>query len=265
MKNANTPLSGKRVLVACSPLKAQALIQELASLGAEVLPLRVAEMHEIADKSAVAAALAHIQLYDWIVFTSSYGVIFFSKYMDDYGADRALRSNLKVCAIGPATAETAREHGFKIELVPDDFLSEGIVQAFRKYNLQGTTILLPNAKESRDTVPEELIAAGARVEVLPCYETISGALNESDLKAIEQAEPDLLVFTSSAMVRHFVNLLGVENRGKRLLNKTTVAVIGPITARAVESHGKTCEIVPAENTIPALVGAIREYYLNRVG
>ena len=255
------PLAGRRALVACSAQKSDALVQGLTVLGAEVRPLEVIKIREITDKRAVNSALARLELYDWVIFTSSYGVLFFSRYLNEHGTARSLP---RVCAVGPATAATARDCGFDVALVPDDFVAEGILRALALRQgginaLAGVRILLPRAREARDFLPRELSAAGAVVDVVPCYENNLGEIENGALHLIRERRTDLLVFTSSSTVKNFLTLLG-EELGRNVLNGAVVAALGPVTARTVESFGKKCDIIPVENTIPSLIEAIHKYY-----
>lgn len=260
--SASLPLINRRVLVACSPQKLEALVAGLTSMGAEVQPLQVIQISEISDRKAVNAALAQLETYSWIVFTSSYGVLFFSRYLHELGA---VRSRPRVCAVGPVTAATARQCGFEVSLVPEDFVAEGILHALALqqggiHGLAGMRILLPRAKEARDVLPRELSAAGAIADIVPCYETVPGEIDDKALRQIRERRTDLLVFTSSSVVRNFVTLLSQNDEGRTILNSATVAALGPVTAQTVESFGKKCDIVPVENTIPSLLQAIRKYY-----
>jgi len=265
MAPCTQPLSEKRVLIACSEQKMPGLIEELSPLGAEIIPLQVISIREIADKAPISAALTSLENYDWIVFTSSYGVLFFARCMQAHGITPEQLGQPRVCAVGPATAASARRQGFDVALVPEEYVAEGILEALSRHyggfeQLTGRRFLLPRAKEARDVLPSRLTEAGAHVDVVPCYETTASKLDQADLHRISERPPDLLVFTSSSTVRNFVTLLGAEDRGRRLLNSTVSAALGPITAKTVESFGKKCEIVPRENTIEALVQAIRAYF-----
>ena len=59
---------------------------------------------------------------------------------------------------------------------------------------------------------------------------------------------------------NFVELIGGAEEAHRLGSKTTIACIGPITARTAEEYGLPVTIMPAENTVPALAQAIVRYY-----
>jgi uroporphyrinogen III methyltransferase/synthase len=157
-----------------------------------------------------------------------------------------------------------KEHGFDATLIPEEYVAEGVIQALDRrcggiQELAGHRILLPRALEARDVLPNALIDAGALVDVVPCYQTQKNELEESMIKQLHAMTPDLIVFTSSSAVKNLLAILGQEY-GKKLFSSSTVAVIGPIVAKTVESFGKTVEIVPNENTVISLLDKIREYF-----
>jgi uroporphyrinogen III methyltransferase / synthase len=257
------PLTGRRVVVACSAQKRQALAAGLTSLGADVLPLDVIRIREIPDNAPLDSAVARLGTYRWLVFTSVHAVQFFSTCLMRHGRPRI---GPNVCAIGPATAAAALDCGFEIALTPDEFVAEGIVKALNDRhggNLTGVRILLPGARETRDVIPRELGNAGAIVDAVPCYENVPGEIDEVTLQTIRSRPTDLMVFTSSSTVRNFFTLIGQEP-GRNLVSTATIAALGPITARTIESYGQKCDIVPAENSIPSLLEAIRRHYTRTV-
>jgi uroporphyrinogen III methyltransferase/synthase len=261
---AQVPLKGKYAAVACSPDKSAGLLNGLRAMGAIVEPLAVIAIRELEDQSALDAALLNRECYSWILFTSSYAAQIFARRMRATGLTGELARLKNVCAVGPGTAATLREAGIGVSLIPDEFVAEGVLRALAARHggpqgLAGLRILFPRAREARDVLPRELGAAGARVDVIACYETVQGVIDPMVRNSLLLRGPDLLVFTSSSAVRNFVSLLGAEN-ATILLNRASVAALGPITAASLESCGRKPEILPRENTIPALLEAIREHF-----
>jgi uroporphyrinogen III methyltransferase/synthase len=258
------PLRDRTVVVAASPEKGETLKGELERMGATVLLARVSLIQAVEDTAPLDAALREVDQYRWVLFTSVHAVQFFCRRMADLGLEH-LRAELKgVCAIGPATAARLTELRFRVSLVPDEFVSEGVLHALARVhggmeNLRGVRILLPRAREGRDLLPRELLAAGALVDVAPCYESVPYQLDEETRRQITGRPPDLLVFTSPSNVRNFVDAWG-EIPGREILVSSTVAALGPVTSAAVLSYGKKADILPEANTIASLLDAIRRFY-----
>jgi len=262
--NEPPPLRTKRVLVASSASKLATLTAGLEKLGARVIPFPTIEIREIADKTAVDAALDALDSYSWIIFTSTHGVSYFLLRMKQRGIPADLWRDRKVCAVGPSTAEALRDAGVLVNLVPRDFVAEGILRALADSHgglekLVGCRILLPRAKEARDILPRTLESAGARVDILPCYENVLPEVDEAMVRGIVREPPEIVVFTSSSTVTNFAKILGGNNL-KSVFERSTVAALGPITAGTVESLGKRVAILPKENTTASLLQALASHY-----
>lgn len=258
------PLENKIVVLTASELKSTRLSAGLVQLGARVIPFPTIEIREISDTDPIDASLDALAAYAWIIFTSSYGAHYFFRRLTERGIPLERLRNPKICAVGPATAAALIEAGVEVHLIPDDFVAEGVVRALAEFhggleNLAGRRILIPRAKEGRDVLPRALASAGARVDVVACYESVLPNADKSTLNTLLNQVPDLIVFTSSLTVSNFVKLMG-EPDGKRVLRAATVAALGPITAGTVESFGKQPEIRARENTTESLLEAIVRYY-----
>ena len=262
--SSSQPLAHRTVVVACSAKKMDALVGGIQALGGRALSFPVIEVREIEDNKPLDAAIASLREYAWIIFTSAYGARFFLNRLNLAGINLASDSIPKICAIGPATARELQQAGYKVELIPEKFVAEGLVEALEKYYgglkaIAGSRVLLPRAREAREVLPEALAAAGIFVDAIPCYETVCAGPVPEMLQFLRSSKPDMLVFTSSSAIRSFVKILGKED-GVRLLLESAVAVLGPITGGTAESFGKRAEVMPRENTTASLLEAIREYY-----
>ena len=260
----NLPLRDKRVLVVASPQTAEKLSTRLEAWGAKPVRFQVIEIQRMQDPAALARVLRSLEQYRWVIFTSSYGVRFFMEQLADKGLSAKDFKHSRICAVGPATAEAARGHGLRVDLVPEEYVAEGVLRALAKHaegsdTLAGCRILLPRARDAREIIPRELAAAGAQVDVFPCYETLPARVDRSAIQDLLETTPDLLVFTSSSNVTNFVAALGHES-GRQILNGAVVAVLGPVTAQTVAGFGKQPEILPRENTIDSLLEAISGYF-----
>jgi uroporphyrinogen III methyltransferase/synthase len=267
-------LSGKTAFLAASAKLLPELAAGLRGLGADLLPVAVLEAKEIEDNAALDLAIAGINQYDWIIFTSAWGVSFFAKRLAGFkaGLKAGFKNDAaglpKICAIGPATAGAAEKHGFPVTLTADEFTAEGVMRSMERYhgggkNLRGLCVLIPRALEAREFLPAALASAGCRVDTVPCYQTILPEPGAELSSRLRDETPDLIVFTSAKAIRNFLKTAAAavgETAARRCLLKSTVAVMGPITAGALESEGKSAEIIPGEHTVSGFLAAITCFF-----
>ncbi|MFA5874549.1 MAG: uroporphyrinogen-III synthase, partial [Anaerolineales bacterium] len=90
----------------------------LQMAGFEPVYFPVIEIRPVEDLTALDRALAKINCYDWVVFTSVNGVEMFFDHIVGANGRSPLPDNLKIAAIGPKTAEALRERGIKPSFVP---------------------------------------------------------------------------------------------------------------------------------------------------
>ena len=247
----------KRVLVTRSREQAPAFAKLLRKYGLEPVIFPTIEFVPPGDTGPVRKALERLSKYRWLIFTSANGVRCFMKILRDSGGSPSDLAGLKVCAIGPKTAEAAEAEGLKVDLVPERYQSEGILEAFNKMDIKGENILFPRAKEGRDVLPEGLEGMGADVDLLPVYEGVKPEGKEEELKAILGEGIDVLTFTSAATVKNFMEMIGGE---RHLIEGVKVACISEVTAASARELGLDVDIVPGENTAAALAEAVGRFF-----
>ena len=255
------PLLGKRILVTRPREQASRFAALLREYGAE--PVEVPTIAIVPPNSwePLDRAIAAIQSYDWLVFTSVNGVHAFFSRFDQQQRQLADLQGLKLCAIGPETAKYLRARGLDVEVMPTEYRAEAVVEALADFPLQGRRILIPRAAVARDILPRALTAHGAEVDVVEAYRTVlpTATLAPEVRRLLAQRAVAAVTFTSSSTVTHFAALVG-ESDLPQLLRDVVVACIGPITAETAKSSGLTPTIVAAEYTVPALARAIVAYF-----
>ncbi len=262
-KMADQPLAGKTILITRAREQSAEFGTRLRSLGAEVIELPTIEIVPPLSWKELDRAIDQLASYDWIIFTSVNGVIYFWQRLLERKRDAVFPRDLKVCAIGPATANRLREKGVKVDYTPKEFIAEAILKGFEKMAIWGKRILLARVRKARDVLPRGLQELGAEVEVVEAYRTLKPRGGSRKLRQIlAGGQVDVVTFTSSSTVNHFVDLLKQEE-SKTLLKNVVVACIGPVTARTAEGLGMKVQIQPKEYTIPSLAEAIVDYVSSR--
>lgn len=255
------PLFGRRVVVTRARAQAGELSRELETLGAETFEFPTIEIRSPEDFGPLDGAIRDLDSFDWLVFTSVNGVEAFVERLKRHGLDlRAVPRRARVAAIGPATARRAEEAGLRVDVTPEEYRAESLIKALTDDSLVGKRVLIPRAKVAREVLPEKLHESGAEVVVPPAYESVlSGEGRERLRVLLDSGEVDCVTFTASSTVENFVQAFGGEEAG-RLLSKSRVACIGPITSETARERGIRVDVEAGEYTIPGLVEAVVDLF-----
>ncbi len=258
------PLFGKRILVTRAREQARELSDLLAGYGGE--PVECPTIQVVAPESwrELDDAIANLRRYQWLVFTSVNGVRPFMERLRQLGQDARALAGLRLCCIGPRTAQELTAYGLRADLIPSEFQAEGLIEAMKAAGVAGQRVLLPRAAVAREILPEQLRAMGADVRVVTAYRTVMPSGDADRLKdLLRRHEIHVITFASSSTVRNFRRLFDSGEEMKKLTGDAVVACIGPITAKTAAEQGLPVTITAAKNTIPALVQAIVRYCSTR--
>ena len=255
------PLFGRRVVVTRARAQAGELSRELETLGAETFEFPTIEIRPPEDFGPLDGAIRDLDSFDWLVFTSVNGVEAFVERLKRHGLDlRAVPRRARVAAMGPATARRAEEAGLRVDVTPEEYRAESLVEALTHDSLVEKRVLIPRAKVAREVLPEKLRESGAEVVVPPAYESVPSGEGRERLRGLlDSGEVDCVTFTASSTVENFIRAFGGKEAG-RLLSKSRVACIGPITAESARERGLRVDVEAGEYTIPGLVEAVVDLF-----
>jgi uroporphyrinogen III methyltransferase/synthase len=252
---SHRPLFGRRIAVTRARQQAGELGDLLSAHGAQVVLLPMIEIVPVSDWSALDAAMDRIERYDTLIFTSVNGVRFFRQRLAERRIDLRRLHGLSLCAIGPKTASKIEEWGMHVDVIPEQFQAEGVIDALEKQGIAGKRFLIPRARVAREILPDTLRQRGGEVDVVPVYETRHPDLG-AEATRIGPEAIDMLTFASPSSVKNFMQ---TGHDGLPIAN-AKIACIGPITADCARAHGLTVDLIPPTYTIPALADAIVDYY-----
>ena len=252
------PLAGKRIVITRARSQSDALRRPLAELGAEVIEIPTIEIRDPDSWEPLDRALGRLEEFDFLILTSVNSVRSLRARLEAVGRSVTELARLEVAAIGPATATELERAGVRVDLVPETYRAEGLLEALAGRNLRGKAFLIPRAKVARDLVPRALAERGARVEVVEAYQTVLPALAPGSLQHLLNPPPDLVTFTSSSTAANFARL--AQENGLESLASLKAASIGPIASDTARQMGFEVVVEASDSTIPGLVTAIREYF-----
>jgi uroporphyrinogen III methyltransferase/synthase len=253
------PLAGKRIVVTRAPEQAQALVHELERFGAEVILLPAVAFESPLDSGPLDRALGELSAFDWVLFTSQNAVRFVSSRLEQIGLEKIVQ---RVAALGPATAEAAREQGFSVDYVAASHTAHGLANELQA-SLKGCRVFLPCSDRGDRQIGNDLRDVGAQVTDVIAYRTVAPeAPDHTILESIRGGKVDVIIFASPSAFHNLAGFLGVSHLVK-LAESVQYAAIGPTTARSMRESGVRVHIEAEEASAVGLADAIVKHYEDR--
>jgi len=249
------PLHGRRVVVTRSAGQQGPLAERLRELGAEVVPFPTLDFAPPTDPSALASAVERLSTFDWVLLTSANGVDRVLDAVSAHGRDARAFGRARIACVGPATARRLAERGLVADLVPAEAVAESLFEALAAETIAGRRFALFRAEVAREVLPERLRAAGAEVEVVAAYRTVAAPVDEAIRSRIAAGDVDLVTFTASSTVQHFLSRFSPEAQA-RLFAQVPAVCIGPVTAQTARDAGFRVEAVADPYTVSGLLDAL---------
>ncbi|HZE08359.1 MAG TPA: uroporphyrinogen-III C-methyltransferase [Gemmatimonadaceae bacterium] len=246
------PLFGKRIVVTRATQQAPALSEKLREVGANVMEMPATQIARL-DLAPLRSAIAQIASFQWLIVTSQNAVSIFWEQLLGAGRDARALAGLKIAAVGPSTAGALLERGIAVDLIPERFVAEGVIETMqRRDDVAGSKVLYVTAEGAREVLPDALTKMGAEVRVIEAYRSIRDGQGAEQLaRAIEAGKVDLVTFTSASSVKAYVEAVGND-----LATRVPAVSIGPQTSTALREAGLEVRHEAEESTIDGLVAAI---------
>ena len=252
-----------RILITRSPHQASALADQLRAHGAEPILIPTIEFADPTTFAPLDAALAHLDTFHWLLFTSANAVEAFTKRVQQSPNPYPLIPNpyLKIAAIGSATARALEALNLPVHLLPPQAIAESLTEALLPHALQPdgspTRFLLLRAETARNHLPDTLRAAGAHVTIAPVYRNVIPSDSIAAIRQLFSSRdqwPAAITFTSSSTATNLLALLEIS--GLRLPLEILRISIGPITSQTLRDLNYPPYAEAAEPSIPSLVAEI---------
>jgi len=258
----NKPLSGKRILITRSLHQAQKMVDLITDLGGEPFMFPTIEIALPDQSEPMDNAIANIERYSWLIFTSVNGVSAFFDRMRHLRKDIRSLNNVKICAIGPKTREEIEKHGLIVDNVPKSYTSQDLSSVLKDELKIDDKVLIPRAEVAPDAF-SGLRDIGFSIDEVPAYKTVQGSGNVEIVKELLQNRRiNIMTFTSSSTVTNFADMIKADNHHE-LLEGVIVACIGPVTASTAADLGIPVHIVANEYTVEGLIASILSYFNNK--
>jgi uroporphyrinogen III methyltransferase/synthase len=250
------PLFGKRIVVTRARSQAASLSERLIAAGADVVEMPATRI-ERSDAGPLRDALSRMTDYGWAVFTSQNAVQIFWDALRADGRDARSLAGVKIAAVGPATASALLDCGLAVDVAPDRFVAEALLDELRlRRDVRGARVLYVAAEGAREALQDGLVELGAVVDRVVAYRSVPDGAGAAALRRrLLDDGADLVTFTSASSVHAFVGAVGAD-----AAQRVPAASIGPITTEAARAAGFEILVGASESTIAGLVDAIAAYF-----
>ena len=240
----------RRILITRPRAQADDFADKLRSAGFEPVYFPVIEIKPVENNLALERALAKLNCYEWIVFTSANAV---EIVFDQFPASN-WNEEVKFAAIGPKTAAALKARNISPDFVPEEYIAEAILPGLG--DLVGKWVLLPRAEIARKELPEAIFRAGGVPHEITVYKTLPVQPDLDGLTALKSGV-DVVTFASASSVENFAAIVR-KNRldPLNLPNDPLIACIGPLTEQAARDEGFQNIVTAKEYTTEGLIEAI---------
>jgi len=249
------PLFGQGVLVTRPRHQAADLLRRLERLGAIPYFLPTIEVQEPADWGPVDTALAGLDRYQWLVFTSSNGVHALIRRLLQTGRDLRALGSARLAAIGPSTAAALRSYHLVPDFMPAVFCSEALAAGLKE-RATGARVLLARADRGRDVLRQELagVAAVEQVAVYTQVDTVEA--DPAVLEALRQGDVRFVILTSSNIARSLARLVDEPIHARIRSGAIQLVTISAVTTADVRALGWPVAAEAKEATQEGVIAAL---------
>lgn len=176
----------------------------------------------------------------------------------------SLVRSIRVLTIGPQTARALEDMRIRVDLVPETYSSEGILDFLPREEVEGRRIVLVRSDRGERRLLDVLKDRGAVVSELVVYRLVP--VTDSPgmrglVRAFLDGGIDAFAFTSPLSATTFLRAAAESAPMEDVLAALSGSVVGAIgepTRRALEESGVRVDVVPEAATFERLIDAIKE-------
>jgi len=195
--------------------------------GKTYFHLPLIEIKPLEDYKEFDQHLPELKKFDWIVFSSRFGVEYFFERLIATGKDVRALMEVKIAAVGNSTGEKLLTYGLRADLIPKEESSAGLIKEFKKIGIKGKKVFLPRSDLADKGLAKGLEKLGAKVTAAVAYQNVM----PKNLPDLDFDFFDEIYFTSPSTVRNF------KKRYGKVPKKIKVRWIGKVTKQALKKQG----------------------------
>ncbi len=233
------------------------------------------ETKQIPDLNEIRSFITELKnnQVDYVIFTATNGIKYLLNAAQDINQVNELRKGLAqtfVIAVGPYTKCSLEECQINVDLVPEKFSSEGLIELLQEKNITNKKIRIPRANNGRPLLSKRLSELGADVREIPIYKSGLPKAEQSNIfyEDIAAGRIDAIIFGSGLSAKNTFLALSKKDSFEKIMNlmndRIIIVAIGPITAAALNEIGIEVDVLPEEATFGKALLALSLYWNERL-
>lgn len=272
MVQAAAPLKGKTVALTRPVGQAEEAGNLIKSKGGIPYYIPAIEIKPLSNPEPVERFITELQAgtVDYVILMSTNGVKYLFAVAESINQADALRCGLArsfVIGVGPRTAQELKAYGVHVDLVPEKYSSEGLLEVLKPKDVNGKVIRIPRTTSATPTLNEQLTTMGADVQEIHVYE--SSIPNDDTLKTkffedLSSGKIDAVLFGSGLSAKNIFKMLtenaSMEQLRKLFAEKVAVVAIGPTTAQTLKELNIKVDVVPKDYLFEEALTALAVYW-----
>ena len=251
-------LNGKTILITRAEHQANDLAGMIKKNGGSAVTFPTIQIKAPGSWAGCDAACAQIASYHGIIFTSVNALEFFIKrYLSLNHPVQSLQEKT-IFAVGDKTRQALNKHSIKVNLIPDKFTAEELAKTLTEEMIAGKLFLFPRGNLGKNTLVDHIISLKGEIQPVIVYITQKAERRnvEQIRQMLQRGKIDFITFTSPSTAKNFFELITDFSLVQK---KVKLAVIGPVTASAIEKLGYKVDITAKNSTIESMIEEIKEY------
>jgi uroporphyrinogen III methyltransferase / synthase len=247
-------LHGQTILITRDSNQAGDFKNQLIDLGANVTCIPTIKLVDPDNWDQFDKKAHQLSTIDWIVFSSINAVHQTDIRLKNLSININDYPDVQIAAVGEQTAETIRQKGWQVSLVPDKNQAEDLAAALLKQLKPNQTIWMPRALVTRNVLTPVFEKAGANVAVSTVYKNTAPLENRSVLlDTLVKKHLSWITFTSSSTVSNLFKILAED---AKQVKWPKIASIGSITSKTIKKYQLTPTFTAVPQNIDGLIQGI---------
>jgi uroporphyrinogen-III synthase len=230
------------------------------------------EIRPLNNPEPVKRFIAELQkgVVDYVILMSTNGVKHLFDAAQTINQIDALRAGLvksSVIGVGPRTAQELEAYGVHVDIVPEKYSSEGLLDILTVNEVAGKVIRIPRTTSAAPTLRNQLTEMGADVQEIYVYESslpVDENLKNKFNDDLTNGRIDAILFGSGLSAKNIFKMLTektpIEQLRKILAEKITIIAIGPTTAQALKELDIKVDVIPKDYLFEEALSALAKYW-----